>query len=235
MHLKKFLFICCLFLSGHTYTQGVGVNANASAPDNSAMLDVSSTTKGLLVPRMFLSERNAISLPATGLLVYQVDGTSGFYYNAGMPQVPSWIKLEQANNNWMLTGNAGTTGANFIGNTDNNPLYFRTNNTERVRMNANGQVLINGTISRSSQDALEVIGVGVPGATAGFGFPINGYSTGVYAGVYGENTGTGQGLLGQNTSTGTGVYGVNNSTGAGVAGLSTGSFGVTGQTTSVKK
>jgi hypothetical protein len=53
------------------------------APDASALLDVSSTTKGMLIPRMTTAQRDAIASPATGLLIYQSDGTAGFYYYDG--------------------------------------------------------------------------------------------------------------------------------------------------------
>jgi hypothetical protein len=67
------------------------------------MLDVSSNTKGALIPRMLLAQRTAIANPATGLLVYQTDGLNGFYYNAGTPAVPNWIRLS-AENYWTLSG-----------------------------------------------------------------------------------------------------------------------------------
>ncbi len=65
------------------FTQGVGVNESGAAADGSAILDVSSTTKGLLVPRMTQTQRNAISSPATGLLIFQTDNTPGYYYYTG--------------------------------------------------------------------------------------------------------------------------------------------------------
>ena len=53
-------------------------------PDASAALDITSTTGGLLVPRMTETQRDAISSPAaTGLMIYQTDGTAGFYYYNG--------------------------------------------------------------------------------------------------------------------------------------------------------
>ncbi|MGE5520452.1 MAG: hypothetical protein ACM3VS_11040, partial [Candidatus Dadabacteria bacterium] len=56
-----------LLLSSVVYfissAQNVGINADGSTPDNSAMLDVKSNTKGLLIPRMLQSERNAIVSP----------------------------------------------------------------------------------------------------------------------------------------------------------------------------
>lgn len=75
------------------YAQGVGINTTGAAADTSAMLDVSATTKGLLAPRMLASERAAIVLPATGLIVYQTDGSAGFYYNSGTAATPSWVSL----------------------------------------------------------------------------------------------------------------------------------------------
>jgi hypothetical protein len=53
------------------------------SPHSSAQLEVSSTSKGILIPRMTTTERKAISSPAEGLMVYQTDSVSGFYYYAG--------------------------------------------------------------------------------------------------------------------------------------------------------
>jgi len=55
------------------------VAIGASAPAASAVLEVSSTTKGFLFPRMTETQRDAIGSPATGLLVYQTDGDEGVY------------------------------------------------------------------------------------------------------------------------------------------------------------
>jgi hypothetical protein len=78
------LLICCgLLLLGYNYSfaQGVSINTDNSAPDNSAMLDIKSTDKGMLVPRMTTAQRNAIVSPATGLLVYDITLSSFFFYN----------------------------------------------------------------------------------------------------------------------------------------------------------
>jgi hypothetical protein len=78
------LLVTSLILStGLTFAQGVGINADGSAPDNSAMLDVKSTDKGLLIPRMTAAQRASIINPAAGLMVYQTDTPSGFYYYDG--------------------------------------------------------------------------------------------------------------------------------------------------------
>lgn len=71
----------------------VAINSDGSTPNASAMLDVVSTTKGVLIPRMTQAERTAISSPATGLLIFQTDNTPGFYYNSGTPASPAWTIL----------------------------------------------------------------------------------------------------------------------------------------------
>jgi hypothetical protein len=58
----------------HTFTTESTTGAASS------IVDIQSTTKGLLIPRMTETQRDAISSPATGLQIFQTDGTSGFYY-----------------------------------------------------------------------------------------------------------------------------------------------------------
>ena len=84
----SFVLITSL-VSRHCYSQSASINNNAAAADSSAMLDVSSTTKGMLIPRMTAQQKNAISNPATGLLVYQTDGENGFYFYNGS----NWLIL----------------------------------------------------------------------------------------------------------------------------------------------
>lgn len=65
------------------------VGIGTISPDPSAKLDITATDKGLLIPRMTEAQRTAISSPATGLLVYQMDGTPGFQYYTGS----AWVRL----------------------------------------------------------------------------------------------------------------------------------------------
>jgi hypothetical protein len=58
----------------------VGIGVNFANIDPSAQLDVSSTNKGFLVPRLTATQRTAISRPAAGLLVYQTEAPVGFYF-----------------------------------------------------------------------------------------------------------------------------------------------------------
>ncbi len=68
---------------GKANAQGMAVNSTGFVANNSAMLDVSATDKGMLVPRMTMAQRNLISTPAAGLLIFQTDNTPGFYYYSG--------------------------------------------------------------------------------------------------------------------------------------------------------
>ena len=75
-----FTFLAAVLLTAITYAQ---VGIGTTTPDASSALDITSTTKGLLIPRMTETQRDAISSPATGLMIYQTDGTVGFYYYNG--------------------------------------------------------------------------------------------------------------------------------------------------------
>jgi hypothetical protein len=120
-----FLLICLQPLFLFAQTVGVGTNT----PDASAMLDVTSISKGLLIPRMKESEKKLIVQPAHSLLVYQTDVVPGYYYNSGTPGAPVWTMLATPVSSWSLTGNAGTNPAtNFLGTTDIQPLRFRIRN-----------------------------------------------------------------------------------------------------------
>lgn len=135
--MKNILFALLLsFITTNVFAQGLAVNGTGATADASAMLDVSAANKGLLVPRMTLTQRTAIATPATGLLVYQTDGLNGFYYNAGTPAVPNWIRLS-AENYWTLNGSNNIYNNNsggFVGigtTTPNAPLQFATDTRNR--------------------------------------------------------------------------------------------------------
>ncbi len=75
-----YVTVMMLFFAGNMFAQtgSVGINNNGSIPDASAMLDVSSTTKGFLPPRMTDLEKTAIANPVAGLMIWCYDcGPSG--------------------------------------------------------------------------------------------------------------------------------------------------------------
>jgi hypothetical protein len=132
-----------LLVSSVWAQQNVGIGTNTPHP--TALLELYSTSKGLLIPRMTQAERNAISSPATGLLIYQTDNTPGFYYWNGTAWIPLLSSSSGSGLFWSLTGNS-ITGTEFLGTTNAQPLVIRTNNTERMRITATGNVGI-GTAS----------------------------------------------------------------------------------------
>jgi hypothetical protein len=77
---QLFTLLAAVLLTTTTYAQ---IGINNENPDASAALDITSTTGGLLIPRMTETQRDAISPAATGLMIYQIDGTAGFYYYNG--------------------------------------------------------------------------------------------------------------------------------------------------------
>ena len=88
---RRLLFLLFfLFAAMYSFSQsGVAINTSGASANVSAMLDVSSTTAGMLVPRMTSAQKNTIPSPATGLLVFQTDAPTGFYYYTGS----IWIQL----------------------------------------------------------------------------------------------------------------------------------------------
>jgi hypothetical protein len=198
------------FGAGTAAGQSLGLN-NAS-PDASSILDLKATDRGLLIPRMLEAEKNNIGLPgtpATGLLIYQTDGTPGFYYYDSS----TWVALSSAAAGWGITGKAGTTnGTNFLGTTDAQGLDIRTDNAIRMRIDNAGNVgigtnspaakldvsadaLINGlTVGRGGGDIATNTAFGYQAGnanTTGYSNTANGYRA-LYTNTFGlENTAIG--------------------------------------------
>src|SRR6187455_1578933 len=126
MKTGTYLVICMLMLllSVHHNVNGQGIGINILSPDASSMLEIASTSKGLLTPRMTTAQRVAIAAPANGLLVYDISLNSFYFFDGVI-----WKPIASGSTAWSLTGNSGTDPAtNFLGTIDNQPLLFKVNN-----------------------------------------------------------------------------------------------------------
>ncbi len=90
-----FLFVHVSHAQTNNFELATSINDTGEDPDSSSILDISSTSHGMLIPRMTMIQRDLIAEPATSLLIYQTDDTPGFYFNAGTPLSPSWQSLHQ--------------------------------------------------------------------------------------------------------------------------------------------
>ncbi|RLD81425.1 MAG: hypothetical protein DRJ15_04445 [Bacteroidetes bacterium] len=93
----SFISVLGLIVLALNVSSQVVISDNGSAvADPSAMLDVQSDSKGFLFPRMTETERDAITSPPTGLVIFQEDNTAGFYYNTGTAATPDWQRITDA-------------------------------------------------------------------------------------------------------------------------------------------
>ena len=108
---KKVLTILFLIIQLSNLSNAqIAINSDGSAPDASAMLEITSSNKGILIPRVTTAERTAITSPATGLMVYDTDENSFWYYNG-----TAWSTIG---------GGAGFTSESGITHSNNNDDDF---------------------------------------------------------------------------------------------------------------
>lgn len=135
------LLLMLMAITNGIEAQNVAINGTGAAPAASAMLDITSTTSGLLIPRMSTAQKNAIASPATGLTVYDTT-TNSFWFFDGT----SWVELSSSSTGWLINGN-NLTSAGILGSLTNQAVRFFSNNTERMRLFTNGRLSINSTTS----------------------------------------------------------------------------------------
>jgi hypothetical protein len=219
--MKKVIISFLVVCSTNLAAQNVGINSTGAAPNSSAMLDIVSTSSGLLVPRMTAAQKTAIASPATGLLIYQTDaGTQGigFYFYNGA----AWVPFSTNNGGWGLQGNAGTAPAtNFLGTTDVVDFVTKTNGTERMRILSTGQIGIGIT---APQYPIHVVT-----STYNYSGRFENSGANNIAAIRGINTaaigtGSGDGIDGLTSqSTGMGMYAKNyHTSGTGILGVGQG-------------
>lgn len=204
--LALIIMFCNTTLTAQNIFPATGaVGIGTTTPNASALLDVTSTSKGLLIPRMTIAQRDAIVKPATGLLVFVTDRSLGFYYFNGS----AWVSVAGANTS---LSNLTATSINQTLNPSVNKTFDVGSAAKRWSRiyadtgNFSGDVDIHGNIL---QDGLRVISINSDNTALGIG-SFN-TSTGFY------NTGLGCAALGsnvngiQNTAVGRSVLSLNKS------------------------
>ncbi len=90
------IFLGFVFAANDVKSQVVISGNSGATPDNSAMLDIQSNSKGLLIPRLTTAERNGISNPAEGLLVYDSVLKRFFIYGKTAKGTVEWYNISDA-------------------------------------------------------------------------------------------------------------------------------------------
>ncbi len=130
--MKKIITFALALSCGAALAQkSENVGIGTTKPDPSALLDLNSTSKGLLLPRMNQAQRDAIKNPAAGLIIFQTDQVVGTYTFDGTTWQPSNARTADVSSigAWEKQGNA-IDGTDFIGSTNNFPLIFKVNGTQ---------------------------------------------------------------------------------------------------------
>ncbi|WP_044403879.1 hypothetical protein [Lacinutrix sp. Hel_I_90] len=150
--MKKILLLLCITGTFIAHSQ---VGIGTTNVQNGVALQIESSSKGMLIPRVSLQAKNlespiSPSPIATGLMVFNT-ATSGSDSNAVVPGFyywngSLWVSLESATVSgdfWSLSGNSSTTpGTNYLGTSDNVDLQFKTNAVKRATIKNDGALII---------------------------------------------------------------------------------------------
>ncbi|HOZ80582.1 MAG TPA: hypothetical protein PLY34_21495 [Ferruginibacter sp.] len=230
---KTFLVTGILLTTAISFAQN-NVGIGTTTPNNSAILDISSNTKGLLIPRLTTTQKNAIVNPAAGLMIYDTENKRLSIYN-GSVWTDNSIGGSQTSTMLPIDSTGNFYGAINITNTSNNINTYTIG-----AFNSNGSAVLARSDSGSAIRGIstQYLSAGIYGnnnsLSGGYGVYGTAGSTGT--GVYGTVNGAGSGLWGNNSGNGFGIRGISES-GIGVYGRSNGnstSTGVFGQSTNGK-
>ena len=175
--MKKFLLLTSfanLIFNIPSIAQNIAINNDGSLPVPGAMLDIKSSSKGILIPRISLTGTNdilSVPLRIESLLIYNTSSVSGlnavapgFYYWNGT----LWVRFTTNTNSlmsaWLLGGNPGTSAStHFIGTTDNNSLVIKVNNQKAgyVGVETNDGNVFWGYKSGLSSTGYSNVGIGI--------------------------------------------------------------------------
>jgi uncharacterized coiled-coil protein SlyX len=131
--------IMLLLTSNLSFAQ-VAINNDGNVAGSSAMLDVSSTTKGLLIPRMTTVQRNAIISPINGLLVFDTNTKSFWFYD---DSTSSWKEILSNTNNSSINDYDDDTKVIVDDGSDNDIIRFYNEGTEFFSIDSGHMSIIN--------------------------------------------------------------------------------------------
>lgn len=147
MNKNSFSLIAILILVCEIAMAQVSINSTGAAPNSSAMLDIVSTDKGLLIPRVL--DTTSITSPALGLLIYRTNAPQGFFYYDGQ----KWQKIGvTGSSNYVdLTTNQTVSGQKtWNGNATFNSGLNTSGGTINLNNNSNNTTNINSGTSNGS-------------------------------------------------------------------------------------
>jgi hypothetical protein len=166
MKTKGTIFFAVLITALINLTSKAQTGIGTRSPNSNSILDLSSTNKGLLLPRVELTSTTSF-LPLTahvsGMIIYNTattttgsnDVTPGYYFNDGT----KWVRAinTASSSGWGLAGNATTSaGTNFIGTTDAQDLVFKTAGVENFRINQKGRLITSSTFPAVNANSLYI-------------------------------------------------------------------------------
>jgi len=142
--MKIRIILACIVYG--TLAQGQ-VGIGTQTPDPSSSLEILSTNKGILTPRITTLEMNSIVSPATGLWAYNTEIQGFLGYNGSQ-----WTQdIFYPTDLWDFKGNTGNVAGNYIGTSNNISFNIRTNNNPIISFLPNRQVRLNGNDITSSR------------------------------------------------------------------------------------
>lgn len=157
--MKHIVLAAGLLLISSIASAQLKVGTNPSQINRSSILELESTRQGLLLPRIPAGNLALSPLDAApdGMIVYVTDSASLYIRKNSLWQRMSADSLSNARN-WNVLGNAGLDSAvNFLGSTDVQPVIFRTNNAERMRITGGGNITVGTNVIPQGTDQVQVM------------------------------------------------------------------------------
>lgn len=145
-----YVTLLCFIIGSGCYAQ---VGIGTTNPDNSSVLDIESTDKGVLIPRLTTAQINAIVNPANGLMVYNTD-LKEFQFNCGSIGTPDWskishpssVKYSNTDTSTNINNNGAYANIPIFGSlewNDDTTLYTQAGNTITINTTGRYKITVN--------------------------------------------------------------------------------------------